>query len=688
MTLLLFSCSPQIPAGDESDILTNTSKSTKTRFKNITKAAGLDIYSTTFGAAFADLNADDRIDLIVSHHGHGPALYINRDGEHFEDRTGLLYTFPTPDTVTWGDFFEKPGRAIRRFFSSDQLPPIPPNVLPGDLHGVVVVDFDNDGDPDIGFAAGGADGVGKGRASVAFANLSSEKQSLEFDNISTKSGLEESSRYRSRSLLPLPSRDGTKIDLYLTNKKKDGYENRYYTNNSDETIAYKPNTTISLAQLYSDEGMDAFVDLDRDGDVDFLNVHQGSVFIHKQSDGDFARLGRLPTEGIAIAVAVGDLNNDGYPDVFVGTHSRYSKSDTVVGSDERVHFHLLGLRTNDVDEIAFATQSDSIDVQLRVKPGLEPNDPSNIWLGASGYHPVSRTFSTDKASASGKPQIGLPGTYIWHDTTTGKWNLVLIHKKPEKGEASVLGRGSIVATAISGVTTNNLETSPKETVRDYIFLNNRGRFEPWPGNLPALTHESSTAACAFADLDNNGFLDVIGIRRRGEGSFNGVHFVLMNFGAEGFRTDNNHGLNIDNTDPYQADQLITGDIDNDGRMDVFITNGWGLAPGNTGPYQLFSNVTANPGNYVAIDLEGRQSNRDGLGAQVELWGKSPTSKLSFRLGFRELGAGFNRSQSSRILHFGLGNYSGALTAKIRWPTGNTSNHDLETNRQTKIVESD
>ncbi|MDA7648980.1 ASPIC/UnbV domain-containing protein, partial [Akkermansiaceae bacterium] len=73
------------------------------------------------------------------------------------------------------------------------------------------------------------------------------------------------------------------------------------------------------------------------------------------------------------------------------------------------------------------------------------------------------------------------------------------------------------------------------------------------------------------------------------------------------------------------------------------------------------------GHSVAIKLEGTTSNRDGIGAVVELL----PSKKDVRL-VRSVRAGdLFLSQSSKWLHFGTGNEEGQKIALVTWPGGAT-----------------
>jgi len=100
---------------------------------------------------------------------------------------------------------------------------------------------------------------------------------------------------------------------------------------------------------------------------------------------------------------------------------------------------------------------------------------------------------------------------------------------------------------------------------------------------------------------------------------------------------------------------VTADFDGDGRLEI-VTNNF-----NDRPY-FFANRLPRR-NYVAFQLTGTKSNRDAIGAVVRLW-------VGKRVLVRQVNpAGGYLSQSSRVLHFGLGDRSNVDRVEIRWPSG-------------------
>lgn len=118
--------------------------------------------------------------------------------------------------------------------------------------------------------------------------------------------------------------------------------------------------------------------------------------------------------------------------------------------------------------------------------------------------------------------------------------------------------------------------------------------------------------------------------------------------------------------------FVLADLDHDGRLEVILKN-------RTAPQiRILRNAMKSLGNSVVFRLQGKESNRDAIGAAitVDSSGHSQTKLL-------QAGSGF-LSQHSKEIFFGLGNADGAFRATIRWPSGLTqileklpANHRIE-----------
>jgi enediyne biosynthesis protein E4 len=100
-----------------------------------------------------------------------------------------------------------------------------------------------------------------------------------------------------------------------------------------------------------------------------------------------------------------------------------------------------------------------------------------------------------------------------------------------------------------------------------------------------------------------------------------------------------------------------GDIDNDGDIDIVVTN-------NNGPVRLLLNETPVRGHWLAVRLRASSRNRDAFGARVAV--VSAGSKPLWR---RVQTDGSYLSASDMRVHFGLGDNPGGLAVVVHWPDG-------------------
>ena len=98
------------------------------------------------------------------------------------------------------------------------------------------------------------------------------------------------------------------------------------------------------------------------------------------------------------------------------------------------------------------------------------------------------------------------------------------------------------------------------------------------------------------------------------------------------------------------------DYDNDGKVDAFVVN-------LGAPATLLHNVTQNGNHWLTVKLKGKKSNRDGIGAHLEL-----LSGGRKQIAQRIAGSGYLSQDDGRV-HFGLGGATKADKLTIYWPSG-------------------
>lgn len=109
-------------------------------------------------------------------------------------------------------------------------------------------------------------------------------------------------------------------------------------------------------------------------------------------------------------------------------------------------------------------------------------------------------------------------------------------------------------------------------------------------------------------------------------------------------------------DPIVGRGSAYADIDNDGDLDVVLTV-------NGGPARLFRNDGGNQNSWIRLQLIGTTSNRDALGAKVELTAGGRTQRRQLFLARGYL------SSVEHPLTFGLAGEKSVETLKITWPSG-------------------
>jgi len=472
-----------------------------------------------------------------------------------------------------------------------------------------------------------------------------------------------------------------------------------------------------------------WIDYDQDGLMDLFFVQSAatdiykpphplsSALYHNNGDGTFTDVTEKAGVGAAglygQGVAVGDFDNDGYPDLYV------------TGYGHAILYHNNGDGTfTDVTEKAsvadkggWSTSAGWFDydkdgyLDLLVCNYIEWNPKNNIWCGEHrpGYraycHPDNYkgqrlklyhnnhdgTF-TDVSEKSG---VGIPeakgmGVVLadfnndgWPDIAVANdtWpNFLFINKKDgtfkdvsftsgiaasEDGKYEA-GMG-IDAVDVDGDGWLDLYVTHLDFELNRLYHNNRDEtfddvtYASGIGNKAIFL---SGVTMKFLDYDNDGWTDICQANGamldnihlyHTEVTYKEPKLMFRNVGHGKFEKVSEQ-LGPDFMRPTAGRGLAAADFDNDGDLDLAINNR-GDRP------ELLRNDGGNANHWLEVFLAGTKSNRDGVGSTVRL-----TSEGFKQMKQRQGGSGYMSASDPRI-HFGLGQRRSIESLEITWPSG-------------------
>ena len=391
-------------------------------------------------------------------------------------------------------------------------------------------------------------------------------------------------------------------------------------------------------------------DYDNDGYVDLLVTGYGrTILYHNDGNGHFTdatEKAGIKVDGWAISSTWLDYDKDGCLDLFVG---RYVKFDPKYRAYYAADNYPGPLDYEGETNRLYHNNCNGMFTDVTDKSGI------------GSY--VGRTMGVTAADFDND---GWDDIYVANDRTEN-----FLFRNKHDGTFEEVGNDTGTAFGQNGESTSSMGPV-------FVDLEGRGILDLWvtDGHYNRLLHNAGKQAfedigasngvsqtnaqyvswgTGVYDFDNDGLPDIL--------IFHGglIHLIpqehtLFRGLGNGRFADVSESAGAVLNERTVARGACFADYDNDGKVDAFLVN---LGAKGT----LVHNISTSTGHWVAVGLKGTKSNRDGIGARVEIYAGDKRWTAE-----RVAGSGY-LSQDDGRMHFGLGAASQIDKILVRWPSG-------------------
>jgi hypothetical protein len=472
------------------------------------------------------------------------------------------------------------------------------------------------------------------------------------------------------------------LDLFLVNGRyRDGRpepdqpRHALYRNNGDGTFR----DVTATSGLGSGYGMGcAVADTDGDGDRDLYVTQYGKNLLYRNDGGgkftDVTARAGVAAQGWSTSAAFADMDGDGDLDLYVARYLRFTPGSTRELCDvEGVQVACPPRYYEGQSGILYRNNGDGTFADVTAASGV--THPEGKGLGCLWWDP-----DDDGDEDLYIANDGVANNLYRNDGKGRFTDVALVAGAAYSPSGSAEGSMGVDAGDANGDGRLDLYIGNFQNETDALYRNEGdGRFTYATAEtgLADATYPTLTFGVGFLDYDNDGWLDLLAVnghvqdaiaRIDPNAAFPQPRQLFRNQG-EGRFVDVSAEAGPAILAPAVGRGAAFGDWDNDGDMDVVVTN-------NGGSAMLLRNEAPRQHHWLSLRLIGRAPNRDAIGARVRLKAGGKVQVRSVRSG------GSYASASDPRLHFGLGDAATVDAVEIRWPGGAVTRHrNLPTDRQ-------
>jgi hypothetical protein len=436
-------------------------------------------------------------------------------------------------------------------------------------------------------------------------------------------------------------------------RRNPAYWNRLYRQNPDGSFTDVTEPAGLADAGNSNYGMGVAIgDYDNDGFPDIYVTNFGkNILYHNNGDGTFtdvtAKAG-VAAGGWSVSAGFFDYDNDGRLDLFVTRYLDWSVEKSKTCGSEKPTYCPPG-DFPAITNILYHNRGDGTFEDVSISSGIAAKKGHGLGVAFADYDGDGYTdvFVANDVSDQ----------FLFHNNGNGTFTECGLDSGAALSESGRMPSGMGVVfqdydnDGLPDLLVTQLPHDP------YVLFHNDGRgsfsAQELEAGLGVLSGSASGWGVGLEDFDNDGWKDAFIVQGH---VFDNVQIyddslryrepplLAMNRAGRFERAD--AGSDV----PVAGRGAAFGDLNNDGWMDVVATS-LGESP------QFYFNRRGQF-HWLTITLRGKRSNRDGFGARVQVNGQTRFATA----------AGSYLSSNDKRLHFGLGSAETA-DIEIRWPSG-------------------